>query len=76
MGLRDTARKNDVARDLIGLEAQATSAISQLLAIKNNLLSMKQAANDEDIFSEEEEAEIQAVITALAERVQQEILGG
>lgn len=75
-GLRDTARRNEVAADLLGLEQQANSAIDQLLGVKGNLLNLKADVNADDNFDAADEAEVQAVIVALAERVQSEILGG
>jgi len=75
-GLRDTARRNEVAADLLGLEQQADSAIDQLLGVKGNLLNLKAAVNAEDIFDAADEAEVQAVIVGLAQRIQSEVLGG
>lgn len=74
--LRETHRRNEVSEDLIALEGQANSGIDQLKAVRTNLLNLKQAVNSEEQFSEEDAAEVQAVVTALAERIQQELLGG
>lgn len=73
--LRETHRRNEVSEDLVALEGQANSGIDQLKAVKTNLLNLKQAVNDEEQFSEEDAAEVQAVVTALAQRIQQELLG-
>lgn len=75
-GLRQTHRRNEVSEDLVALEGQANSSIDQLLAVKTNLLNLKQAVNSEEQFSEEDTAEVQGVLTALAQRIQQELLGG
>ena len=74
-GLRATARRNDVADDLLGLEAQANAAVDQLIAVKTNLLNLKEAVNAEDIFSEEDEAEVQAIVVGLRERIQKDLVG-
>jgi len=75
-GLKDTARRNEVAEDLLGLETQAGAAIDQLNAIKDNLLNLKQAVNAEEIFSADDEAEVQGVVVGLAGRIQKDLLGG
>jgi len=69
-GLRDTARRNDVAADLLGLEQQANSAITQLEGVKTHLLNLVAAVNAEHIFTPAEAAEVQAVIADLANRIQ------
>lgn len=74
--LRETHRRNEVSHDLVALEGQADSAIDQLLAVKTNLLNLREAVNSEEQFSENDAAEVQAVVTALAQRIQQELLGG
>ena len=68
--LRETATRNDAAKDLLGLEAQGDAAINQLIAVKTNLLARKAAGDPDDA------AEVQAVIAALAARIQTDLLGG
>ncbi len=75
-GLRETARRNEVADDLLGFEGQANGAIDQLMAVNTNLLNLKKAVNAEDVFSADDEAEVQAVIVVLAARIQKDLLGG
>lgn len=75
-GLRDTARRNRVAADLLGLESQGNSAINQLVSVKTNILTLKQAVSTEPIFTAEEEIEVEGVIAELAHRIQTELLGG
>ena len=74
--LKETKRRNDVAADLEGLESQGNSAITQLVGVKGNLLALRVAVNGEAQFSDSDADEVQAVIVALAGRIQSELLGG
>ena len=74
--LKETKRRNDVAADLEGLESQGDSAITQLVAVKANILGLQAAVQAEEQFSDADAAEVQAVIVGLASRIQSEVLGG
>jgi len=68
--LRETATRNDAAKDLLGLEAQGIAAISQLKAVKTNLFALKETVGPDDA------ADVQAVIATLAASIQTDLLGG
>lgn len=73
--LKERKRYNEVADELVALKNQAESAITQLNAVKGNILSLKQAIGAEAIFGAEEEAEVDAVIVDLAQQIK-DIVGG
>ena len=60
-GLKDTARRNEVAEDLLGLQEQAKANDAQRVAIRSNIAKLVEAVAAEDIFSDEDEAEVRAV---------------
>ena len=74
--LKETKRRNDVASDLEGLESQGDSAITQLVAVKANILGLQAGVQAEEQFSDADAAEVQAVIVGLASRIQSEVFGG
>jgi len=73
--LQERKRYNEVADELVALQNQGNSAITQLNAVKGNILSLKQTVASEAIFGAEEEAEVDAVIVDLAQQIK-DIVGG
>ena len=67
--LQERKRYNEVADELVALKDQGQSAITQLNAVKGNILSLKQAVVAEAVFGAEEEAEVGAVIADLAQQI-------
>jgi hypothetical protein len=68
--LRQWDMKTKLAENMTSLEGQGNSAVNQLLSVKAGLFKLRDAAT-----TEAEKAEIVAVITALAARIQKEVLG-
>ncbi len=68
--LRQWDMKTKLAENMTSLESQGNSAVNQLLSVKAGLLKLRDAAT-----TEAEKAEIVAVITALAARIQKEVRG-
>ena len=59
--LRETATRNEAAKDLLGLQEQAKANDAQRTAIRSNIANLMKAVAAEDIFSDEDEAEVRAV---------------
>lgn len=70
MSLTDTNTKNEVAEEFVSLVNQGNRLVTQLEALKTSLLSLKSTVNTSDIFTAEEEQEVQDAIVKLAGQIQ------
>ncbi len=68
--LRQWDAKTKLAENMTSLESQGNGAVNQLLSVKAGLFKLRDEAT-----TEADKAEIVAVITALAARIQKEVLG-
>lgn len=72
--LTETNRRNEVAREVVGLEDQLNSAVNQLVQGKVHIFALRDAVDVEEQFTAEDSAEVAAVIGRIADRITSEVL--
>lgn len=70
MAIQKEAKRVKFGQSLTDFDNQANSAISQLEGIKTNLLNTKTSMQSDVDFTVEDEAEVDAIISELATRIQ------
>ena len=74
MGLKEFAVKTEKGNLLFSLEARIDELVGQLKMIKNDLVTLKNEASSNPMYTSEDEEEIQAVIDNLTEKVEKAFL--